>query len=187
MIVLTALACLTALVVSVYPGVLNDVLLIGVLLSFLILPAMGTVVFAVLASRGKLPRWRIPWTQVVVIFAILLGSYVVLKFYVPRRIAFAASRPAFEQMLVQATPSEYGGTALNRRLGIFIVDEYAADPRGGVYFRVYRGSDGIGPDQTSYGFVHEPNQKGTPFGAAKYRYFRLGEGWYWYRASDDWY
>ena len=75
---------------------------------------------------------------------------------------------------------------MNQRLGIYLVDEYAADPRGGVYFRVYSGTDGIGPDQMSYGFAYKPNRKGTPFGAARHRLFRLGNDWYWFRASDDW-
>ena len=189
-IALTALACTAALAISIYPGILNDLLFFGILLSFLIVPVaavIAIVVLIVLAYKGKVRKSATPWTRTAVIFAILLGCYVLLKFYVPRRIAFAASRPAFEQMILQATPSQEGGTPLNRRLGVYQVDEYAADPRGGVYFQVHAGADGIGPDQMSYGFVHEPNQKGTPFGAAKYRCFRLSGDWYWFRASDDWY
>jgi hypothetical protein len=189
-IALTALACAVALVISVYPGVLNDLLFIGILLSVLVVPVVGiagVTFLVVLARKGKLRGRRIPWTQVAVVFALLFGTYVLLKFYVPRRIAFAASRDAFEQMVPQATASEYQGTPFNRRLGVYKVDEYAADPRGGVYFRVYSGGDGIGPDRMSYGFAYKPNQKGTPFGAARYRLFRLGNDWYWFRASDDWY
>jgi hypothetical protein len=189
-IALTALACLVALAISIYPGILNDLLFIGILLSFLVVPVVGIVgviVFLVLAHKGKLRGLRIPWKHVAVVFALLFGTYVLLKFYVPRRIAFAASRAAFEQMVPQATPSEYQGTPLNRRLGVYKVDEYAADARGGVYFRVYSGSDGIGPDRMSYGFAYKPNQEGTPFGAARYRLFWLGNDWYWFCASDDWY
>lgn len=189
-IALTALACLVALAISVYPGVLNDLLFIGILLSFLVVPVVGiaaVVVLVVLARKGKLRGLRIPWMRVAVVFALLFGTYVLLKFYVPRRIAFAASRASFEQMVPQAKPSDYQGAMLNRRLGVYKVDEYAADPRGGVYFRVYSGGDGIGPDRMSYGFAYKPNQKGTPFGAARYRLFRLGNEWYWFRASDDWF
>ena len=81
----------------------------------------------------------------------------------------------------------HDGAPLNRRLGFYGVDEYAADPRGGVYFRVYTGGDGIGPDQMSYGFAHKPNSEGSPFGAASYRVHRLGGDWFWFEASDDWY
>lgn len=189
-IALTALACVVALAVSIYPGVLNDLLFLAVLLSFLIVPIVGIVALVtliVLVCKGKLKGMRIPWRQAAVVLAILFFTFVLLRFYVPRRFAFAASRSSFEQLVTQAAPSEFGGTALNRRLGVYQVDEYAADPRGGVYFRVYTGGDGIGPDQTSYGFAYRPNTKGTPFGAAHYGVFRLGNDWYWFLASNDWY
>ena len=88
-------------------------------------------------------------------------------------------------MLRLAPPSSDRALPLNRRLGIFQVDEYAADPRGGVYVRVHSGGDGLGPDIMSYGFAYQPNSKGTPFGAAEYQTFAIGRGWYWFRASDD--
>ena len=49
------------------------------------------------------------------------------------------------------------------------------------------GVDGISPDRMSYGFAYKPNAEGTPFGASRYRVFRLGDDWYWFRVSDDWY
>lgn len=188
-IAVTAVACLAALALNVYPGVLNDLLFLAILLSVLLVPILGLVAFIgfiVLAWKGKLRGLRIPWARGAIVMVLLLGTYVLLEFYVPRRIAFAASRASFEQMVPQATPSEYQGAPLNLWLGIYKVDEYAADPRGGVYFRVYTGGDGIGPDRMSYGFAYRPNQKGTPFGAARYRLFGLGNDWYWFRASDDW-
>lgn len=42
-------------------------------------------------------------------------------------------------------------------------------------------------ETTSWGFVHRPNQEGSPFGAAGYRLRRLGDGWYWFVADDDWF
>ncbi len=189
-IALIAIACHAALAISVYPGVLNDLLFRAVLLSFLVVPVIGLVSlvgFISWAREGKLRGLRIPWTRAAIVLALLFGTYVLLKFYVPRRVAFAASRASFEQLVPQATPSEYRGKPLNRRLGIYNVDEYAADPRGGVYFRVHIGRDGIGPDRMSYGFTYKPNQESTPFGAAHYRLFRLGNDWHWFRASDDWY
>lgn len=190
LIVLTAIACLAALTTSVYPGVLNDLVFRAVLLAFLAFPVVGiglTVGLIILASKGKLRNLRMPWIQVAVFCSLLFGTYVLLKFYVPRRIAFAASRSAFEQMVPQATASGHQGTPPNRRLGIYKVDAYAADPRGGIYFRVHSGAEAFSPDRTSYGFVYLPNREGTPFGAAGYRLFRLGNDWYWFRASDDWY
>lgn len=189
MVVFTTVICIAALTTSIYPGVLNELLFLGFLLSFLVVPVVGigaVVAVLFLARKGQLRGLRVPWTQIATIVAILFSTCVMLKFYIPRRITFAMSQASFEQLVPQATLSEYQGIPLGRRVGVYEVDEYAADPRGGVYFRVYSGSDGIGPDQMSYGFVYEPNQNGTPFGAARYRLFRLGEGWYWFRASDDW-
>jgi hypothetical protein len=185
---LTAIACLLALAISVYPGVLNSVLFVGFLLSLLVIPIVCVVAFVgviVLSRKGDSRGLRMPWFRVAVVFALLFGTYVLLKFYVPRRIAFAASRASFEEMIPQATPSLDQGTPLNRFLGLYRVDEYAADPRGGVYFRVY--SYLVFVDRMSYGFAYKPNQNGTPFGAAQYRLFSMGNDWYWFRASDDWY
>jgi len=76
---------------------------------------------------------------------------------------------------------------LDRWLGIYHVDEWASDQRGGVYFRTGTGPDGIGPDTMSYGFVYRPNREGSPFGASHYMVRRLGGDWYWFRASNDWF
>lgn len=188
-VVLVLLACLLALTSSVYPGVLNDLVFLAILLSFIVAPVVGiigSITLFVLVWRGRLKGAAIRWGHVAAVIAILFGTYILLKKYVPRRIAFATSRSAFEQLVAQAPASDCQGSTLDKRLGVYRVDEYAADPRGGVYFRVYSGSDGIGPDVMSYGFCYNPNPEGTPFGAAHYRRFRMGNGWCWFRASDDW-
>ena len=120
-------------------------------------------------------------TQFGIAGLILLITLVLLGLDVPRRVAFFASRGAFEAYAAQSPVQEYGAAELNQWLGVFWVDEYAADPRGGVYFRVFRTAVGIGPDTMSYGFVRQPNPHGSPFGAAHYRYFPIGGGWYWFR------
>jgi hypothetical protein len=196
-IVLIVLGCLVVLTISVYPGALDDLLFAAILLLFLAMPIVviamlivvivALVTLIVFARRGTMKGVTIPWRRVAIIATVLFGTYVLLKFYVPRRIAFAVSRAAFQQLVLQAPKSDRQRTPLNRRLGVYRVDEYATDPRGGVYFRVYSGGDGIGPDRMSYGFTYRPNSKGTPFGAAHYRVFGLGNDWYWFRASDDWY
>src|SRR5438094_93954 len=83
--------------------------------------------------------------------AMLIGTYVLLKFYVPRRVAFAITRSQFEQFIAQAhTPAPQSKRiSLNRKFGVYRVDSYGADPRGGVYFRVHSGQDGLGPDVMS--------------------------------------
>ncbi len=82
-------------------------------------------------------------------------------------------------------PESDHGVVANLQLGIYQVDEWAVDPRGGVFFRVNTGGDGLGPDTMSYGFAKHPNSTGTPFGMAKYRTFPLVGDWYWFRASND--
>ncbi len=188
-LVLTVLACMSALVVSIYPGVLNDVLFLGGLLTCTVGPIAGLVglyVIGLLRDKGRFANVRIPWKPLVVAFVCLFLTYATLKFYIPRRVVFSVTRPAFEAHIDQAVVSDFGGAEFDGWIGPYKVDEFAADPRGGVFFRVYSGRDGIGPDTMSYGFAFEPNPEGTPFGAAHYRTFRLGNSWCWFRASDDW-
>jgi hypothetical protein len=116
---------------------------------------------------------------------VVVLTYGLLKFYVPRRIAFRAVRGGFEQYVPSAVVSGRRGAPLDRRIGIYHVDQYAADPRGGVYFRTGSAADGLGPDTMSYGFAYRPNGEGTPFGRAAYLVRPLGGEWYWFQASDD--
>jgi hypothetical protein len=81
--------------------------------------------------------------------------------------------------------SRYGGKPLGHRLGFYSVDRYAADPRGGAYFRTHAGPDGIGPDTMSYGFAHRPNPEGSPFGRAGYHLSHVVGDWYVFSASND--
>jgi hypothetical protein len=91
----------------------------------------------------------------------------------------------FQRYAAAAPPSGSEDEALGRWLGAYFVDRYAADPRGGIYFRTHSGPDGIGPDTMSYGFAYQPNSEGTPFGEAGYRYSRMAGDWYCFSASND--
>lgn len=192
---ITLFICVTILIISIYPGALDSLFFPVMLVSIVCVP------FAVLAillwglrtlgRRGnlrtvKLP-WQtfVPWREVAIIGVIVLVCYVLLKFYIPRRLAFMVSRTAFEQVRVQHSISAKRKITLNRKVGLYEVDEYAIDSRGGVYFRVLSGGDGLSPDTISYGFVHQPNREGSPFGAAHYQIFYLYGDWYWFRVSDD--
>ncbi len=131
---------------------------------------------------GLLP---IPKWQAAAVPTLAVLTLVLLVFNVPRRLAFAFSRSAFESMAQSAPPP--GITPVNAWLGLYWVDDYAGDARGTVFFRVYSGSDGIGPDVMSYGFARQPSQQSTPFGGAGYRVFHIVDDWYWFGVSDDWY
>jgi hypothetical protein len=187
---LTILACLVVLAISIYPGRLDALFFWGIILSVLILPFVAIAALAALYLLVRNNRWRavrIPRRRLGIILAILGCTFALLIFYVPRRVAFAVSRERFEQLVPLALPSEFAGIPLNKRLGVYRVDEFAADLRGGVYFRVHVGMDGISPDRMSYGFAFKPNPTGTPFGAAHYETFHLQGDWYWFCASNDWF
>ena len=188
-LVLTALGSLTLLSLSIWPGVLADLVFWAVLSSILWLP-ISLIAFIFLAvflyrrhRQGGLlpiPKWQVAAVPTVVVLTLAL-----LFFYVPRRLAFLLSRSAFERMAQSAPPP--GTTPVNAWLGTYWVDEYAGDASGTVFFRVHSGSAGLGPDVMSYGFVRQPSQQSTPFGAAGYRVFHIVDDWYWFRVSDDWF
>jgi hypothetical protein len=117
---------------------------------------------------------------------ILILSFVLIRTGVPMRVAFLLSRPSFERYAAMATASKHDSEPLERWLGVYFVDRYAADAGGGVYFRTHAGADGIGPDTMSYGFAFRPNPKRTPFGSARYRVTHVTGDWYSFSASDDW-
>ena len=83
------------------------------------------------------------------------------------------SQEAFYQAL-DTVPSSV--TQLDQRIGLYNVDRYSTDPRGGIYFRV-RGED-AGLDLIHYGFVYQPNQQGSPFGQSNYTLEHLTGDWY---------
>jgi hypothetical protein len=202
---LAAAGSLVLLGLSVYPGVLFDLVFVAALISPIWFPALviGGIIFLVIQSRstkkppispdldlivdevggGKEivhPRRRIATTP-----AIIALSLVLIWFGIPRRVAFLLSRPAFERHIATAPANRYGGEPLRHRLGVYDVDRYATDPRGGIYFRTHAGPDGIGPDTMSYGFAFRPNREGTPFGKAGYGLSHMVGDWYCFSASND--
>ena len=81
-------------------------------------------------------------------------------------------------------PKSIRGEPIERRVGFWIVDSLAQEPRGGMYFRTFSRPAGF-VDTLSYGFVHQPNDQGSPFGAAGYEVDSLGRDWYTFVASND--
>jgi hypothetical protein len=174
------------LVMSLWPGYAGGCVILLALPLIALLGIAWLIVAARATSQSSKGTKPLRVRPVLVAPVAVCLTFGLLVFYIPRRVAFMAVQSRFDSYLQSATASEYGGTNLDRWLGIYHVDEYAADPRGGVYFRTGTGPDGIGPDTTSYGFAYRPNGQGTPFGAAHYLVRPLGRGWYWFQASDDW-
>ena len=185
---LRVINCLTAasgvglLLLSLWPGFVVGCWLV---LAYPLILALGVAWLVVVfwGTRRKLAS-PIGARAALVAPIVVCLTYGTLRYYIPRRLAFAACQVMFERHLA-AAPKGWPAP-LGRWLGIYRVDEYAADDRGGVYFRTGATADGIGPDTLSYGFAYRPNRQGSPFGGARYGVYRLYGDWYWFRASNDW-
>ena len=164
--------CLVALLISIYPGALQQMHLILLLLSCVGVPIwiITFVVLGVAAVRRKADERKslAPWKRIAGTVLLVLFVYMSLRFYVPRRVVFPTCQAAFASYIHNAPESDYSGEPLGRWLGVYYIDRYAKDPRRGVYFRVTTGGDGIGPNAISYGFAYQPNPLGSPFGAKYY-------------------
>jgi hypothetical protein len=132
-------------------------------------------------GKATARRWR--WLILPPIVVAL--SLILIRYGIPRRVAFVLSRPAFERHIAMAPANRHEGKPLERWLGVYYVDRYAADPRGGVYFRTHAGPDGIGLDTVSYGFAFRPNRDGSPYGRAGYHLSHMVGDWYCFSASND--
>lgn len=168
--------------------------------------------------------WRQLLQYTAVILFIVLCTQGLVRSNVPLRLAFDASRLPFEQLLNDGavahnlTQSEYlhrecrgrcthvaVSMHFERHVGLYFVRDYAADSRGGAYFRVSTRLPGFMPYVYSCGFVTHPNADGTPFGGASYTlteilpvpiigpmflrasaYSQMSQ-WYWFCVSDDYY
>jgi hypothetical protein len=183
---------------SAWPGVLNDLAIMA--LFFYVMTIGGWIVLLMNARAaknaaepglvtddevggGKPPVSQRRW--LIGCIVILIISFVVILNGIPMQVAFVLSRPAFQRYAAMATVSEHNSEPLERWLGVYFVDRYAADAGGGIYFRTHAGADGIGPDTMSYGFAFRPNPKWTPFGSAGYRDTKVAGDWYVFSASND--
>lgn len=178
----TVLGSVGLLLLSIWPGFVIGCFIV---LTLPLIALLGLLWFGVAALWFFGRRASVSPGQLMIAPVLVCLTLGLLTFYVPRRIAFLAFRGSFERHLAAAQVSDYGGAPLGW-VGIYRVDEYAADARGGVYFRTTTTADEIGPVTLSYGFAYRPNREGTPFGASGYRIYRLYGDWYWFEASDDW-
>jgi hypothetical protein len=182
--------CLGLLWASIYPGLLSMLFGLAMLLALASSPFLFAVLYLLAWSsdRSKESESSLRRQGIHLVLLVLGAGIVTLALLVkaiPLRIAFRLSQLAFEAAVAEAPLSEYGGESPGRRFGIYSIDRYAEDPRGGVYFRVGTGPAGIGPNLMSYGFVRHPNPIGSPFGRSGYRTSHLRGDWHIFEASDD--
>jgi hypothetical protein len=173
---------------SVYPGVISELAFFAVISSPLWLPTAGVSwwIFADIAHElpellGPRPGRR-RWLASAAL--VLLLNFGLLWCGVPRRLAFLHARHSFEASIATAPPAYSSGKRLERRLGVYHVDQVATDPRGGVYFRTRSGPDGFQPSKMTYGFSHRPNPAGSPFGDEKYALSHVVGEWYSFQAAN---
>ena len=67
---------------------------------------------------------------------------------------------------------------------MYYVDRFAADLRGGLYFRTRSSPDGFYTYRMTYGFCYRPNREGSPFGDGKYALAHVVGDWYAFQASE---
>jgi hypothetical protein len=165
--------CVLAFGINIYPGLLHTLDLPLFFFVFGSAPIVAIFLLTWLNAYGlqncqtyckkcvSVPRWSRRICSV-----IILISLVLLIFYVPRRIGFAVSRSAFQRYADAHQQADSGITKLKAWFGVYKVDQFSIDPRGGMYFRTQSCGDGLGPDEMSFGFCYQPNSDGSPFGNA---------------------
>jgi hypothetical protein len=189
-VILGVAVAITALLLplSVYPGVPSDAAFLAAISSPFWLPAACLTwwTFAdfereVSGLLGRPPRRR-RWLAAGAL--ILLLNCGLLWCGAPRRLAFLHSLPAFEASIATAPRAYSSAKRLDRRFGVYHVDQVATDPRGGIYYRTRSGPDGFQMKKMTYGFSHRPNAAGSPFGDEKYALTHIVGEWYSFRAGE---
>lgn len=184
---LVSLACLAALLLDVYPGLLGDVLARGILMAVCMSPIVGLVLLILLigeAMAGRLRRLRLNLKVIKWEGAIMLVTLALLVLNVPQRIGFALSKGAFESLLASLDVSIKGHVNVQHRVGVYFVDKVDIDSRGGVFFRTRAVEPFLGFGVTSSGFAHQPRPDSLPLGATHYDSSPLGDDWHVFTAAE---
>jgi hypothetical protein len=172
------------LCLSIYPGFAIGCWLV---LAYPLILFLGLFWLFIVIRAAPKPWGRgaaIPLTQILMAPVMVCATYAALKLYIPRRIAFRASMNSFAKQLPNAPAPDRHEVPLGKWLGLYHVDQFASDKRGGIYFRTGTAADMI--DTYSYGFVYRPNLYGSPFGNAYYVIRPITKDWYWFQANNDW-
>src|SRR6476620_9633189 len=137
------------LALSVVPRMLEQVpdrpawIVAGV---FALFAGLSAVWHLVRTPRADRPRRRL--SPLIVLVALVLTP-ILLTPLAPRRLVFNRYQPQFETLLGNAPPPGDRSTAnLNADLGLFWIDQWGTDARGGTYFRTMIGA---APEDRSFG------------------------------------
>lgn len=168
---------------SAYPGLIASTLF-DMFGFFFTIPQLALwLLFVGIRACRELAQQR-PMRSAYAIQAVLVTVFAfgLIATGIPVRAGFAVSRPALEQ-LRKASADADAKAASTGWFGIYRVDRYATDPRGGFFVRTCTGSDMI--DTLSFGFVYRPNPVGTPFGRASYFLSPVSGEWQAFSVSND--
>jgi hypothetical protein len=164
--------CGALLALSAWPGMLEQIsaaAIAGVLAIWRLLRP----------ARPNSPQRR---TSAIVVLVWAIATPILLTTHTTRWLTFSRHQPQFEALLAKAPPPGNRSTAnLNADLGLFWIDQWGTDARGGTYFRTMVGA---APENRSFGFAYRPNTDGSPFGDAGYELRHLQGDWYSFAASD---
>lgn len=118
-------------------------------------------------------------------FIVMFVINVIIVANIPMLIGFGISRSDFDSFISGRQVQYCRVTDLDRMLGIYFVDSYCFDERGGVYFRTATGPYGLTSGSVSYGFAFRPNSVGCPYGPDEYRIEHLFGEWYYFESVVD--
>jgi hypothetical protein len=185
--VLTGYGALLALGMSIWPGVLEE-LVFGFLFVCVVPPLLACWWFLLVAvTILDLPREsgdnRRRWGLYALIAAFITVG--LLWLHVPQRAVFFLYCSEFRRLADDQPADGQRRWELQRRIGPYFIDRWGRDRAGGVYFRTHTAPDGIGPDFMEYGFTLCPVHDGVPFGRTRHRVRNLFGDWYVFEGSDD--
>src|SRR5262245_337947 len=174
--------CGVLLTLSAWPGMLEQIpsrsaLIVGI--SAAAIAGVLAIWSFVRPARPNSPRRR---TAAIVVLVWAIATPLLLTTHNIQRLAIRRHQPQFEALLANAPPPGDRSTAnLNADLGLYWIDEWGSDARGGTYFRTMVGAP---PERRSFGFAYQPNSDGSPFGDVGYEVHHLSGDWYSFAASD---
>jgi hypothetical protein len=171
---------------SIFPGILEQV---PADISWIAGGAYGLFALVLAGCRLLKPnRTGQPGrrTSAVIVLLCLVVTPLLLLTHTPRRLVFRQHQGQFDKLLERAPqPGNRVVAPLNADLGIYWIDQWGTDARGGTYFRSTSGWADGRADKRSFGFAHKPNLDGSPFGDARYELHHLTGDWYSFSATDD--
>jgi hypothetical protein len=118
-------------------------------------------------------------------FIVMFVINLIMMANIPMLIGFGISRSEFDSIVSARQVQPRRVIVTNRMFGIYFVDSYCVDERGGVYFRTAMRPYGLTSGSVSYGFAFRPNPVDCPYGPDEYRIEHLFGEWYCFESVDD--